>query len=442
MFSAGAQGCAVSPGQSDALSGEVSFARFMENALASIPQATSDAGGLSPQVREMIDDLLQKILKNLQSGKTGDWLLVDLFKMMQASKPDDSALDDLLKTLQSAHQFDGLYQNMVKALEKGGKDEKEIHDLVASMQSQKTGDGTLHEIVMKMMLLQKTREDTARADPLENAADLVQSKLFEPEMLQGLLGEPAQGRGKSELRDLARTLFEGLNSAGKGVKIEKVSFSVTNAQDETVITVPLTTESDGVSETALMMKDGEKFFMLNDLRKEINPQRADGDDLFQNALRVVDSTSAEKAAVPKIAPEETKTFSNMILRQVIERVFKPPMRFPSEMTVRINPPELGEILVRVALEDKSVRVNMTTSNAATKSILEGGLTELRSAIQALGLKSEAVMVSLNQDRGGRNPHAFRQKGSKRPYAMPDSSDEALDEVGARQSILNTVNYFA
>jgi len=452
---------------------EGSFARIMASAMeGGSPAALLAILLQDPAAQGTMDKaVLEKLLAGLKSGKMSESALQDLLSAMQSATQGE----ELLTSFMSGKQ-NGALQELLSAVQSAARGTKQgdepLPGLQDAAQSTKQGEELLQELIAKMMVQSLKDFRVARnagcESPLEVALGLTQGKLFDPKILGDLFDEPAT-KSENTLKSLGQSMLDGVSSVTQGgAKVEKVAFSLglmraamqessaTKAGDDGIITitVPLVPESgkdsgSGASQVmkvqmpALDVKESEKFFMLNELKKEIKPSDVDPETLFPSTpTKGVDAAAAEKTPLPQAAqaPDEAKTFSALVLRQVLERTFKPPMRLPSEVTMKLNPAELGEILVRVSLEDRTLRVNMTTTDPGTKSILEGGLTELKSAIQALGLKSEAVMVSLNQDPNGRNPHAFNQKGPKR--ARLTTPDGAPDESEDAPAALTTVNYFA
>jgi hypothetical protein len=71
----------------------------------------------------------------------------------------------------------------------------------------------------------------------------------------------------------------------------------------------------------------------------------------------------------------------------------------SEVYLRLDPPELGELHIRLAVVDDHVQVHLRTASGEVKSLLDTGVVQLRQALADLGLRVEGLHVSLGQGGG-------------------------------------------
>jgi len=67
------------------------------------------------------------------------------------------------------------------------------------------------------------------------------------------------------------------------------------------------------------------------------------------------------------------------------------------MTIKLDPPHLGKIDMRVVTHDNMVRAVMITDTREVKAIIENNLENLRSSLNATGLKVDEITVTTADD---------------------------------------------
>src|SRR5690606_23133217 len=91
-----------------------------------------------------------------------------------------------------------------------------------------------------------------------------------------------------------------------------------------------------------------------------------------------------------------------------------------EARLRINPPELGTIDVRISMVDDKTFVQMTASHAVGRDALEQSLPRLRELLAAGGL--DLGGASVGRGAGDARP----ESGVRRPGAPHPYSEAAID----------------
>jgi len=71
----------------------------------------------------------------------------------------------------------------------------------------------------------------------------------------------------------------------------------------------------------------------------------------------------------------------------------------SNMTIKLNPPQLGKIDMRVVTHDNMVRAVMIVDTREVKAIIENNLENLRASLNSSGLKVDEISVSTADDSG-------------------------------------------
>lgn len=95
----------------------------------------------------------------------------------------------------------------------------------------------------------------------------------------------------------------------------------------------------------------------------------------------------------------------------------------SEIRVRLVPESLGEVTVRVRMEEGRMQAQVEVSQASVKAALETQLPQLRQSLHARGIEVQRLDVSYAGDRpaqesgGGQGDRRQRQGGSRRMYSV-------------------------
>lgn len=100
------------------------------------------------------------------------------------------------------------------------------------------------------------------------------------------------------------------------------------------------------------------------------------------------STGAVGSSKPTVAP---------VLDQVTSGVLAS-HRGGHEVRLRLNPPELGALLIDVAVKDGVLTARLETTQAGTQQLLSDNLAQLREALTQQGLVVEKIDVSLGDSR--------------------------------------------
>ena len=106
------------------------------------------------------------------------------------------------------------------------------------------------------------------------------------------------------------------------------------------------------------------------------------------------------------------------------------------MNLRLDPPELGELRIQMALGRGSVSATFEASNEQTQAMLNKNLSALRTALESQGLTVERLHVQVNQGSSAQaqpedaTDDQSRQGGSGQEENQ--KSDQQDGESGDRQ----------
>ncbi|MBF0169540.1 MAG: flagellar hook-length control protein FliK [Nitrospinae bacterium] len=104
---------------------------------------------------------------------------------------------------------------------------------------------------------------------------------------------------------------------------------------------------------------------------------------------------SERAAAPR------RDFERLVMAQVVEKArigFRP--NGASQMTMRLDPPHLGKIDMRVMVKDDSVKAIMVAESPEVKAAIERNLDQLRQQLSNAGMKVDELTVVTADERQG------------------------------------------
>jgi len=129
------------------------------------------------------------------------------------------------------------------------------------------------------------------------------------------------------------------------------------------------------------------------------------------------TTAADEIAHPetKEAAPRSALHEN-ILSQVKSGVLTHDGKGNGEMSIRLNPGELGELKIQVRMEDNRLKVEVQADNRMVKDLLLGNLDTLKEALSGKNFTMEGFDVSTGG--GGFNAPLHEEKGNPRQQSMP------------------------
>lgn len=81
-----------------------------------------------------------------------------------------------------------------------------------------------------------------------------------------------------------------------------------------------------------------------------------------------------------------------IVRQVVQRITTAQSIQRTELSIRLEPPQLGHVTLRIVHSDRRVVAEILTPHEAVRDVLERQLPELRQALEHLGVRTETITV--------------------------------------------------
>lgn len=145
------------------------------------------------------------------------------------------------------------------------------------------------------------------------------------------------------------------------------------------------------------------------------------------AMRNADrAQSSERAERPRPLPQAP------VFDQIVQSARILVTEGKSEAVIRLRPQELGQVEMKVTVEDNKVTVKFTAENQAVRAAITENIAELKKSLSELGLDVENVLVNLaGQFQNGEQPEEQEQgapqSGRRRGRGGVDEIDADAEE---------------
>ncbi len=155
------------------------------------------------------------------------------------------------------------------------------------------------------------------------------------------------------------------------------------------------------------IENGEMSSLGLNAGKESNEQNLSGDDqggdqgLQYSQAKASESQSGnQKEFMVESRPQATEVEESENVREVVNQARLMVKKGGGEMKVQMTPHGLGEVTLKVNVENGAVNVEMLTDSQDTKKILEKGMSELKATLASHKLNVEEIKVDTSADLMG------------------------------------------
>ncbi len=141
----------------------------------------------------------------------------------------------------------------------------------------------------------------------------------------------------------------------------------------------------------------------------------------------------------------------LVMTQTLDKIRVLSRNGSQEIQVRLDPPELGRMQMKLAVDGSSVAARVTVESESVKQVLENGLPQLREALSSQGLRVERFDVQVGFGFDQQEGKELRERWTLRRGWNPKSSYDlesmdAANPVGQGEDTgkrygFNTVEFF-
>ncbi|KAJ49914.1 flagellar hook-length control protein FliK [Clostridium tetanomorphum] len=199
-------------------------------------------------------------------------------------------------------------------------------------------------------------------------------------------------------------------------------------------------------ENSQFSKDKSNFQQENIL-KSISGQ--DKNDKFTKAVNFINQfnslNNVQQSQVPSI--EEVMINKQTVGADVVKAVKYMEVNNMKNLTVKINPKELGELVINITMESGKMKANITANNKEAFNLLNANISDITNKLQNNDIKIQNFTLNLYEDTT-----FFKDKEGKGKESSnndnrrnKETKIESLNEIGDAENLsddLNNLNIFA
>jgi flagellar hook-length control protein FliK len=105
------------------------------------------------------------------------------------------------------------------------------------------------------------------------------------------------------------------------------------------------------------------------------------------------------------------------------------------LTMRLDPPGLGQVVIRMTVSDGVVQAELHASNSAGRVVMERGLETLRASLESRGLTVERLSVQASstssESQGTRSESNAQDEGQQQ--SDKDEKEDGRQDAAGRES---------
>lgn len=244
-----------------------------------------------------------------------------------------------------------------------------------------------------------------------------------------------------------------LNKAGKeflfgGVVPEKISDLKQQAQLNQ--SVQLNSESTNFV-SQLSLKNNSNPLMSSVFQQELssesnNQAKSTSTEVEPNFLAALAKAETPVAATTsQVATTQNvqKPDVNQIISQIVDQAKMTLRPQNSEIVIHLKPEHLGEMTLKISVDQGSVQASFHTNNPEVRQALETSLLQLKNELQQAGLKVENVGVYTGMDQfmsGQQQRESSQNSKFSRPHIVREEVDETFSQAEAKIDAVDGVDY--
>lgn len=125
----------------------------------------------------------------------------------------------------------------------------------------------------------------------------------------------------------------------------------------------------------------------------------------------------QSAPATEVSPPPSPVQPEQVVRQVAKFLKVTLDGKRSEVRFQLHPEHLGQVAVRLVLQEGVVRANLLAQNQAVKAALEANMEQLRTRLADQGLKVEQIYVTVSGEGASGQPHHSHHR-EQRHFGQP------------------------
>ncbi|MBI6875780.1 flagellar hook-length control protein FliK [Clostridium aciditolerans] len=257
--------------------------------------------------------------------------------------------------------------------------------------------------------------------------------------------ESAIDKGINPLLNNAKVVAKNIkddSNTNKNDGLEDIKDAIKNTQGGQ-IEAPVKNDKKS-SDTNLMMEDGNSKSDEDFLKNLLSNNSNDKISKVTNFMSQFNNAKVENVNVAEI--ENLVVNKNNFSADMIKSIKYMELNNMKDLTVKINPKELGEVVIRLTMEAGAMKATITAANKEAFNLLNSNLADMTNKLQNSDIKVQSLALNIyNEDTtffkdGSKNQQSHEENKGKRNYTVGAISEE--ETVDNTSSIDSNVNMLA
>lgn len=396
-----------------------------------------------------LDDLKNLVEKKLLDSN-------NLEKLLRGDLLNNSAMDKLIMLLMSSFNqtnIQNVSDNIVSNLK------NQINDLIKSLSGQNSNEKVTQLLDNFKDNVQKLIQANC-SNTNDPAFKLLVTKNVESQILNLISGSMDQSKFNVILPKVKQELTSLLNDVAKDIKNQKLNNSdVLNnlvnllKQDQSL--------DKAVAETYSSSDNLDSNNSSSNKDENLTSNQSSKDSSFLSSLTSKDDKSNSISKVTNFMTQFNNTVNSLdtagngenividktnLNNDIIKTLKYMESNDVKNLTVKINPKELGEVTIKLTMEAGQMKASITANNKDAYNLLNSNILDITNKLQNNDIKIQNISLSIYEDTtffkdGSNNQENNGQGQNKEQKHSTDkvngsSNDNTLDNLGTVQSNVN------
>ncbi|WML35439.1 flagellar hook-length control protein FliK [Clostridium sp. OS1-26] len=254
--------------------------------------------------------------------------------------------------------------------------------------------------------------------------------------------ESAVGKVINPLLNNAKAALKNIkddSNTNKNDALKDIKNVIKNTQGEQIET-PVKNNKKS-SDTNLMMEDGKSKSDEDFLKSLLSNNSDDKISKVTNFMSQFNNAKVENVNVAEM--ENLVINKNNFSADMIKSIKYMELNNMKDLTVKINPKELGEVVIRLTMEAGAMKATITAANKEAYNLLNSNLSDMTNKLQNSDIKVQSVALNIyNEDTtffkdGSNNGQNHEDNKGKRNHSIESiSEEETADNISSIDSNVN------
>lgn len=261
-------------------------------------------------------------------------------------------------------------------------------------------------------------------------------------ILENAIAKTTETKNKSEIKDSVKSILETSVKEEKQTSADKTSVSNNNLQSNTD-KGNKSTETNKVDQSNLKTESTEPKKTESTTSDTILKKLAASDDGSNNSkFNTLMTRLGLSDGVKEVNSQNITVNKNNLSSDIIKAVKYMENENIKNLTVKINPKELGEIVIKVTMENGNMKASLQANNKEAYNLLQSSINDLSDKLQESNLKIQNFNVDLfnegnnNLNQQNSQGESHKKQGNRNISSISETEETNDTEENLLDSQIN------